>query len=170
MKNMLKRTNLFLFFGAVTLLLTVYFIPEESVPPSKTAITSLITNDISHIQIYTNNEIPINLNKDNNIWHVKFKNKSEIAKLNLIQLLLKLPSSSSQQQIIATSDQLNKFGFGDNNHKIRFDSLEITFGNIEPISRLRYILIENKIHLIKDYYYPILLLPINDFLDTKNNA
>ena len=89
-----------------------------------------------------------------------------------IKTLLNLLGTNSYAQYNTDELELEKFDFDKIDTHISFNNTKVSFGMINPLNDLRYVKINNELHLIDDHFYPLLssqigtliareLLPVN---------
>ena len=147
----INKLNLFL-AAVVALLAVLFFLPEEHV---YTPLTNIKANDISSITISSKHRKLV-FNKIDQQWTLQTTPEKTI-EAKTITKLLGILKTHSHRQFENTAN--NRLAFELNNpvYRIEIDSLHIEFGITDPVEELRYILLNNKIHLINDTYLQFLL-------------
>lgn len=74
-----------------------------------------------------------------------------------VEQLLGLTATHSYRRFSPSADNLQQFGLQNDQRYIAFDDLKIVYGTTEPVDDLRYVLVNDSIHLIKDLYLKFLL-------------
>ena len=129
--------------------------------PEKNVLTSIPADDIKAIEIRSGDKL-INFLKLNEQW--VFSNDSSVAiDQNKIQTMLKLLNTESFRQFENNTDNFKAFELINSKKHIRFNQTKVTFGTIDPVEQHRYVLTQDNIHLINDYYYQFLLADKNFF-------
>lgn len=145
-------TNLFLLLLAIGLG-TFLFINESD---------NYVTNKLSDIAHDSINQISIHhhqrdivLSKSDQQWHLT-QPVAILANQFRIKTLLNLLNTGSYAQYKADDLDLDKYGLAAADTQISFNGTKIDFGIINPITNLRYVKINNEVHLTDDNYYPLL--------------
>ena len=131
-------------------------------------ISHLNINDIKKINIVTSDEEKLTFLQENQAWHINTTNSNnikskKIVKPKKIENLLKLLNANSLGSFTASKNQLEQYHLMHPRITVSFDNFTIAFGNNEPLKHRRYTLIDNKIHLINDVHYHLLLQLVNTF-------
>ncbi|MEJ2212571.1 MAG: hypothetical protein P8Y20_00525 [Gammaproteobacteria bacterium] len=129
--------------------------------PEKNVLTSISAGDIQTIEIHSGDKL-INFIKLNQQW-VFGNDSSGAIDQNKIQTMLKLLNTESFRQFEKNADNLKAFELINSKNHIRFNKTLVTFGTIDPVEQHRYVLTQDNIHLITDYYYQFLLADKNFF-------
>jgi hypothetical protein len=149
-----KRTllNLSLLVIVLVLIGVVVFAPEEELeqaPP----LTELKKADIVRIDISRPEQPSILLEKNAEQWEI-IEPYNVTANNFKVEALLGLVETPSHAQYPLQDGDKVKFGFDKPVAWVNFnDELTIAFGNSEPISNNRYVLIGDQLHLITDTFY-----------------
>ena len=159
--------NLFLFLVVIGLVLflsrTTNDVNEQDI-----VLTSLDPNSINKIKIIRRDLEEIYFSKQGNQWMIQ--TPYEIAANNMrINTILKLLQAHSYTQLDSNDVELNRFLLDDPVVSIQFDDTKIDFGDTSPIGKdkLRYVLLNNIVHLINDSLYQQLLTNASFFISPK---
>jgi len=145
-------TNLFLFLLAIGLGMFL-FIDEIDQNGTK-KLSDISADSITRISI-RHQQREIIINKNDQQWHM-IKPVEVSANQFRMKTLLNLLSTISHAQYNTDDLDLKKYGLDKAVTYIRFNDTKIVFGIINPINNLRYVTINNELHLIDDHYYPLL--------------
>ena len=145
-------TNLFLLLLAIALG-TFLFIGEVDKDVTK-KLSNIAADSINQISIH-HHQRDIVLSKSDQGWRLT-KPVEISANQFRIKTLLNLLSTNSHAQYKADDLDLEKYGLAATNTHISFNDTKIDFGIVNPITNLRYVKINNEVHLIDDNYYPLL--------------
>ena len=152
---MQSRLLLNLFLLLLVIALGVYlFLGQEDEQTTTGQLTTLSADEITRITI-THNERVTSLDKSSGTWLMLSPIKAH-ANAFRINTLLKLLETVSHADYKATSLDLEKYGLDSAATAIELNDTLVTFGIINPINNLRYILINDTVHLIDDHFYPLL--------------
>ena len=144
--------NLMLAGLLIALGLIAYFQPGREQTVMQPELTSLKHDDIKKITIVRAGKETITLEKSGHDW--RLTEPLQIAADDfLVDSILGLATASSFVQIKATGKELEKFGLATPNVTVSLNDTEIVFGDTEPISGRRYVLVGSIVHLIPDSHY-----------------
>lgn len=136
---------------------------ENEMPP----LSSLISDNIHNITISRPYIGDIVLEKSLSGWQITQPIKA-VANTKRVELLLSFLNTPSYAQItIGDGQSLGQFELEPANIVLTLDKYRVQFGGVEPISKHRYILINNVIHLITDRITPLLRANATSFIENK---
>ena len=117
-------------------------------------LSNISADSIAKIFIH-HHQRDIVIDKLNQKWHLA---KPVVISANQfrIKTLLNLLSTISHAQYKVDDLDLKKYGFDEADTYISFNDTKIVFGIINPINNLRYVMMNNELHLIDDHHYPLL--------------
>ena len=152
---MQSRALLNLFLLLLVIALAAYlFLDQEDQQAEPGQLTLLSAEEITRIKI-THNERVITLEKHEDTWLMLSPIQAH-ANAFRINTVLKLLDTVSQADYMAADLDLDKYGLASTTTTIELNDSRIVFGILNPINNLRYILIDEKVHLIDDHFYPLL--------------
>lgn len=157
-------TNLLL----VALIIGLYWFNNSNRTENEMAqLTTLNTSEIKYISISRPDSIDIELQKSTSDWQI-IKPINASANNKRIELLLSFLDTPSYAQIKVADDTiLNQFELKPANIVLTLNEHSMKFGGIEPISKHRYVLIDNIIHLITDRITPLLRANAPSFIENR---
>ncbi len=130
-------------------------------------LSSLISDNIHNITISRPYIGDIVLEKSVSGWQI-IQPIRAIANTKRVELLLSFLNTPSYAQItIGDGQSLRQFELEPANIVLTLDKYRVQFGGVEPISKHRYILIDNVIHLITDRITPLLRASATSFIENK---
>lgn len=130
-------------------------------------LTTLSISEIHHIAISRPGSVDIELEKSTSGWQITKPIKA-IANTKRIELLLSfLETPSYAQMEVDNNTMLSQFELKPANFVLTLNNYSVKFGGIEPISKHRYALIDNMIHLITDRITPLLSANAASFIENK---
>lgn len=130
-------------------------------------LSTLISNNIHIITISRPDIADIVLEKSASNWQITQPIKA-IANTKRVELLLSFLNTPSYAQItIGDGKSLRQFELEPANLVLALDQHRVQFGGVEPISKHRYVLIDNVIHLITDRITPLLRANATSFIENK---
>jgi hypothetical protein len=130
-------------------------------------LSPLTSDDIQHIIISRPNTADIILEKSASGWHITQPIKA-IANNTRVELLLSFLNTPSYAQISAVTDgDLEQFELAPANLVLTLNQFNVQFGGIEAISKHRYVLIGDVIHLITDRITPLLYANASSFIENR---
>ncbi|MDH3342363.1 MAG: DUF4340 domain-containing protein [Gammaproteobacteria bacterium] len=145
-------TNLFLLLLVIGL--AAFLFNNEDQQDKAISLSNVAADNIQQISIH-HHKRDINLSKSAGQWQMTAPIEI-MANQFRIKTLLNLLTATSHAQYNIENIKLEKFGFAETDTKISFNQLEISFGITNPLNNLRYVRIDNKMHLIDDHFYPLL--------------
>ena len=74
-----------------------------------------------------------------------------------VDKLLAFAALPSLHSFPAPVDRLEEFGLADAAYHLRLDQVLIRLGNADPVTRGRYVLVDDTVHLVPDHLYHHLL-------------
>ena len=158
-------TNLIL----IALIIGLYWINtiDHSVVDEMPQLSTLNSSNIHNITISRLGIPDIVLEKTASDWLITQPIKAVANKIR-VELLLSFLNTPSYAQInFSQGNTLAQFELDSPNLVLTLDKLKVQFGGLEPISKHRYVLIDNVIHLITDRITPLLHANATSFIENK---
>jgi hypothetical protein len=147
----INKLNIFLAIMVATLAL-LNFWPQES---GYIPLTNTNPDDITSITI-SSKQRQLQFNKNNQQWVLPALPDADI-EAETISRLLGIVKTHSHRQFLNNENNQAVFGLSPPKYSLKLNQLEIQFGSTDPVQQLRYILVNNRIHLINDLYLQFLL-------------
>jgi len=85
------------------------------------------------------------------------------AKRQALQQLLTLLGEAILAEYPAQGKDLNDFGLAESAIRVSFNSVEYRLGNLNPVNHRRYVLLKNRILMVNEVVYELLLSGVNGF-------
>ena len=155
----LTRTNLALAAAALLLGLVNWFEPGRT-PATAEPVSSVDVELVRELKLYRAQELAVSLKREGGRWlrlpplpDDCADPGCEIGQPELIRQWLHFAELPSQHSFVAPSDRLHEFGLDQPGYRLQLDDLSILVGDLDPGSRMRYLLVDGRIHLISDSYY-----------------
>jgi len=145
--------NVLLLLFVITLVVTVYF-SKGSDPHAIDKLTEIDPGSITNISIKHKGRT-ISLVKSANHWRLT-EPVSIAANDFRVESVLKLLTTPGHFSYEENNLSLENFGLDNSKTIITFNNISLAFGIINPLNNLRYVKIDNKVHLIDDFFYPLL--------------
>jgi len=164
---MTSRTllNLALLLIVLILVALVMFEPGKTPEPEAVPLTDLKDSDVRKIKIVRKDRDTIELEKKSGHWRMLAPYALPANDYKVASVLKLLGTESAARYSFADFDPA-RFDLLTPALSISFnDSLNIDFGNTEPLHKQRYVRIDSQLHLIPDYYYYQLVGNSTDYLD-----
>lgn len=160
----MNRSNLILLIVAMILAVILHYPiqPKEE----QQILTSIDPKRVDNIYIVRTPLPDIHLKKQQQQWYLQ----SQLADQTLVSKILGLLQSRSFQQFSSVGKSLEEYGLEQTQTRIRFNNTDLVFGKEEPLHSHRYVLYNQQIHLINNYYYYLLRSDISHFIDEKEQA
>ena len=163
--------NLGLLVFILVLIALVVYEPGKNVAVTPPTLTSLQTNDISHIKINrhnsNNNEQVIELEKQADSW-IMLNPYHVAANTFRIESILKLLSTVSFSQNNLINLNPSTFGLSKPELTITFNNkTSIVFGHNKSLKNHRYVQIGSTLHLISDTFFYQLIAKAESYISHK---
>lgn len=155
--------------GLIILLTGLYWFNNHSTDLTDpiNRLTMIDSKTIDHITISQANRTKIRLEKIAGQWQITAPLTAQ-ANANRINLLLSLLTiKTNRQQRIIKGQDLTPFGLADSSTQLTLGHNHFKFGNIEPISKQRYVLHNDVIYLLEDRISPLLNTSASSFIDNR---
>jgi len=148
--------NFSLLLAIVALVAFIIYDPSESRIPKATPLTSINPASIDTITIEQREKSKITLKKrqtidSNEYWAITHPITITASTQKMNRLMDVLAAGSIRQYNIA-QEQYSKFGLAPPQWQLQFNQQTIKLGNTDAINQYRYVLINEKVHLITDRY------------------
>ncbi|PHS26223.1 MAG: hypothetical protein COA83_04105 [Methylophaga sp.] len=153
----------------IALVFSLYWFVNQEAPKQLQGqgLTATTHGDITKITILRDGLDTISIQKNASNWRLVHPINAP-ANNTRIKLLLSILNTNSHAQLShadnATQTQL---GFNDSSTILKLNEDNFQFGNIESISKRRYVLHNDVIHLIDDNVAPLLNANAASFIDNK---
>lgn len=114
-------------------------------------ITDRDTSQIHDIITHHSTQVFRRLRHQDKGW-IDLTTGNPVGDENLPARLLHIARLPSLHHFSATDHDLRSFGLQPPIYTLQLDDLHINFGNIDPVTGLRYVQVDKQIHLISDGY------------------
>lgn len=130
-------------------------------------LTSLNPEDINTIDIQQRQKDDIKLIRNNQSWQLISPYPAPVSqtRINLILSMLKTPVHGEFQPMDTSS--LAQFGLNTPAVIVSMNNESFAFGDVESISKRRYVLYQHMIYLIEDDVTPLLTASADSFIDNR---
>lgn len=135
----------------IVVLLSLVVILHSRQQANWAPITDRDTSHIQDIIIQHGTKVFARLRHQNGGWIERMTGKP-LSEENLVNRLLHIARLPSLHHFSAAGHELKSFGLRPPVYTLRLDDLRIDFGNIDPVTGLRYVQVGKQIHLISDGY------------------
>ncbi|MFW5426845.1 MAG: DUF4340 domain-containing protein [Methylophagaceae bacterium] len=140
---------------------------DISTQQQQQTLSAISHDEVTRISIFRHGLDPISIQKDKTYWQL-VQPINAPANNTRIKLLLSILNASSHAQLNHADDTtLAQLGFDNTNTVLKLNNDHFQFGNIESISKRRYVLHNDVIHLIDDSVAPLLNANAASFIDNK---
>jgi len=144
-----------------------WFINYQPVQVESHRLSTLLAKQVHDIKIQRYKRDDIVLHKEGQQWHIKQPIQAS-ANTTRINLILDLLSSHSQGQLNLDSKlSLQQYDLDPAKITLQINDQQFEFGNTEPLSKYRYILYDNIIHLLNDTVAPLLNANAASFINNR---
>ena len=129
-------------------------------------LTGIDPASVKTILIKRKQSNEIRFDKVDNKWHMQspFQLPANEFRINT---MLKLLQAHSYTEFNKADVDLNRFLLEAPDLSIQFNDTRIGFGDTSPLDKQRYVLVDDKVHLINDSLYEQLQAPATFFLNTR---
>lgn len=158
--------NLILLLGVAALALVTIYQPGIKPPPAPIKLTTVLPEQIKHIQIESAGKPTLTLEKQDGHWRITAP-QALPADDGRVNSLLRLVQETSQARFTARPEELRKYKLEHPAIRLTLDKLVFTFGDTDPINGRRYVQIGTTVHLITDMYYYQLDTDLPSFVSTR---
>lgn len=165
-KTSILNLALLLFIG-ILILLTVYE-PGIEKPAEAPLLLSLKRDEVKHILIRRDEQETVELAKgDAGTWQLLQPIKITASEFR-IDSLLRITESKSLGNFAADTAKLPGYKLDKPQAELILnDTTKIAFGNATPLDQRRYVLLDNRVHLISDNLYYFMISAWPTFVSTK---
>ncbi len=166
---MLKRLllNLGLAVMVAALVLVVWLEPGIDRDAGSTRLTALAVEEIARIMIQRSGHDEIVLERgEHSQWRLSAPLQAPANEFR-IEPLLQIVNATSHARFAAAPGELAGFGLDPPRAVLRIGTVDIAFGDTEPIDHRRYVQVGNIVHLVDDNYLDRLELGPASFVSNR---
>jgi hypothetical protein len=148
------------------LVLMVVYEPGKKPPAAPPTLTSFNKQDIRRIVIGNSNGPSVVIEKQNAGWRVESPAaiKADSAR---IDKLLGIVSAASHAGFAVKPGELAKYELDPPRAWLELNDKRISFGATEPVNHRRYVLVDNRVHLITDLFYHYLVTEVPSWFSNR---
>jgi len=148
--------------------LTLFLLNTERQEPvvENIPLTDMVPANVETIQIDRKQSGVIRFSKDGINWQMQVPYQLPANEFR-VNTMLKLLQAHSYTQFNRADVDLERFLLAEPELSIRFNDTRIYFGDSNPIAEQRYVLVDDRVHLINDSLYQQLQAPATFFLSTR---
>lgn len=151
------KKNIILAFIVIGLAYIAIQKPEFSDKPTKNKISTINIETIKNISIISTDQAAIEFVKRDKLWFILIDNKETPVLKSKMNPLFQLLNTESLDNFAASGEQLKQFKLLNPRLRVKYDNLDIAFGDSEPLKHRRYVFVDKKVHLIQNIFYHLLL-------------
>lgn len=150
----------------IILLSAFLFYSGEETKPELPRLSSIDANTITQIEIIRKDLDNFSFAKEGDAWYMRspLQFKANAARINAMLRMLNVESHGT---LNPDEVELKRFELADPNVILKLNDHEFQFGNTDAIDQRRYVLFENKIHMVNDSLYQQLMTNAAFFAETK---
>ncbi len=131
------------------------------------SVSPISSHDINRIMIERADRDSIVINKQNDQWRLISPLQAR-ANPTRVKLILSLLSTPSIKQLAITPDtELSQYDIAATSTTLTLNGSKFIFGGVETLSKNRYILIDQTLHLVSDQIAPLLNANAISFVDNR---
>ncbi len=165
MMNSRTLLNLALLLIVILLITVVVLEPGKTPAPAPVLLTGLENSDVHKIKILRKNKDSIELEKIAGQWQMRAPYSLSANRYKVDSVLKVLKTETAAHYDMNGLDPA-RYDLLDPAVSMRInDTLQIDFGNLEPLQKQRYVRIDKQLYLIPDYYYYQLIGSSTDYLN-----
>ncbi|MFO8025117.1 DUF4340 domain-containing protein [Thiohalophilus sp.] len=156
--------NLALLVTVIVLVLLVSYTPDEDETPVTSQLTNLMPDNVNRIRLQREAQEPVTVYKEQGTWYMQ-QPYQLAANDYRVQALLRL--LQTEYDTAHRLDELEpaRYGLEQPRASLTYnDSLVIEFGDSEPLSKQRYVRIDNRLYLLPDTHYYHTISPATGYL------
>lgn len=156
-------------FTLLILIIGLYWFNTQSdtVLNDTEQLTVINSSEIKLITITRANSDAITLEKISSAWQITHPIKARANKTRIALLLELLNTYSYAEQDLSSNTMLTQFGLSPAKLSLKLNDSLFQFGDIETISKHRYVLHDGIVHLIDDHVTPLLNANVSSFIDNR---
>ena len=122
-------------------------------PAAKPPLTTILATDIKHITITRPRTSDIELQRSNGDWTLLQPQRGRTNPFVVNEILRILNAKNHLSLPPEAVKQLGRYGLDHPKARLQLDQLEILFGDTSPVSKLQYVLLQNRVAMIDNAYY-----------------
>jgi len=156
--------NIFLLLLVLTLVAIAYFQPGVEKAEKPASLLSLDPSQVNRISITPAEKHGITFERYGAGWRIKDPIDTRANNFR-IDTLLQLARTPVRKQFDVAQSDISKFKLDKPAGNIRFNDIDIAFGDIDPINNYRYVMIADKVFMIADNYFHYLQFDLANYVD-----
>jgi hypothetical protein len=143
---------------AVIVLAVIAFFPatQPEPPPSMVHLLPLSKTDIHTLNIHSHDKPVLRFAKQEQQWYMT-KPVHIRASEHRIDTLLNIVQQPEGTQLTVDKNNLAKFGLHTPRYGLEFNDYPMAIGDTDPIHQRRYVMAQDSVYLIEDYFSHLLL-------------
>ncbi|HEC13745.1 MAG TPA: DUF4340 domain-containing protein [Acidiferrobacteraceae bacterium] len=158
--------NLGLGIIVAVLIWVVIYSPGKTPPPPPITLGSTPADKISEIRIIRPGKKNIRLVKTGMLWRLTAPINARANQFRATSVV-GLATTRSDGQLEVNIDKLAQYGLANPLATVWLGDQKLDFGDSHPINRKRYVMTDNRIHLINDTVFRHLTVPFSDYIDSQ---
>ena len=156
--------NLVLLLVVIGLAIVVLNTSSEQDKNPITRLTDLSAEEVTRIELHRQNEQPVSLYREQDVWYMAEPYQLAANDYRVQALLRLLQTEYRSRHNIGDRDPA-RYGLANPRSTVVFnDKLKIEFGNTEPLSKQRYLRIDDQLYLVSDTHYYHTVSPATGYL------
>lgn len=156
--------NLILSLVVIGLVVVVINTADEKDAAPATRLTNLDPGDVNRIDLQRQNGEPLTLVRKQDVWYMQAPYQLAANEYRVQALLKTLQAEYRSRHDLGGRDPA-QYGLDNPRASITYnDSLTIEFGDTEPLSKERYLRIDDQLYLLPDTLYYHTLSPVTGYL------
>lgn len=140
---------------------------DDKTPSADITVSPINIHDINYIMIKRADRDSIIIHKQEDEWRLVSPLTAR-ANPTRVKLILSLVNTPSSKQLTITPDtKLSQYDITADSTKLTLNESQFSFGGVETLSKNRYILANQTLHLVNDQIAPLLNANATSFVDNR---
>ncbi|MBD3669875.1 MAG: DUF4340 domain-containing protein [Gammaproteobacteria bacterium] len=159
--------NSLLALGALVLGIVYFAAPDDQDHEARYQnTTSLQAEDVQRIRLQRRDEDDIVLRRRDSAWRIESP-LSLPANPKRVETLLQLLRQEHHGRFTRDQVKLHEIGLDNPRVAVQYDDLRMAFGHTDPLSRRRYVLIQDQVYLLEDRHFADLVAQLDAYIDLR---
>jgi len=150
----------------VIVLAVIAFYPgtQPEPPPPMVKLLPLSKSDIHSLNIHSHDKPVLRFHKENQQWFMTEPLRIQASE-HRINTLLEIVQQPGGTQLAVDKNNLAKFGLDSPRYGLEFNEYPMAIGETDPIHNRRYVMAQDSVYLIEDYFSHLLMEGEGAFID-----
>ena len=113
------------------------------------SVTRLQPDQVDELKLIHRGELRFSLHRDQLGWH----GAEGPVDQEIVEQLLKISQLPSLYRFQLSDSPLERYGLATPVYRLQFNEVSLSFGDTDPVTKLRYLAVDDVVHLVSDGYY-----------------